>query len=363
VQRRDWAWDSPYLFLTNVRPARGHQAMDNLAIELHAYGRPLLVTGGPPPYGLKFLPPDRRADATKIEAYFNEESSYKFNTVIVDGYSQTRTAKAGVKPYDHPVAGHWHATAAFDLTDGRYALGYGIKAHSARVDFSVTHQRRVIHVRGLSCWVVTDTMRGGEKEEHEFSQIWKFPPHRGRDDGANTPVCGFTPDQVTCREGAIRTVDPDGPNLSLYQFSHLPLAYRKHVGETDPYRGWYARFLGDLIPAVDMHVTWRAKGASVVTTLAWPTPRAEPPPIRSFARGEVEPAEETSSFVAKLHNGDTLAFASTAKPCWSRDRAVSFAASCSGARNGRTEGLRFAHESPTSSSSAARMAALTPSLR
>jgi len=312
VQRRDWAWDSPYLLMTNARPARGHQSMDNLAIEVHAYGRPLLIRGGPPTYGLRFLPADRRADAEKIDAYFNEESSYKLNTVIVDGYSQTRTARVGVKPYDQPVAGRWHATAEFDLVDGHYALGYGIKAHSARVDFSVTHQRRVIHVRGLSCWVVTDTLRGAANEEHEFTQIWKFPPLRGKDDGHNAPVCGFTPEQVTFREAAIRTVDPDGPNLSLYQFSHLPLTYTKHVGETDPYRGWYARFFGDLIPAVDMHATWRAKGASVVTTLAWPTSGANPPPIRSFARGEMEPTQDTSSFVAKLDNSDTLAFAESA---------------------------------------------------
>ena len=312
AQRRDWSWDSPYLFMTNVRPTRGHQAMDNLAIEVHAYGRPLLVQGGPPPYGLKFLPPDKRADAAKIEAYFNEESSYKFNTVIVDGYSQTRTAKAGVTPYEQPVAGRWHATAAFDLMDGKYALGYGIKANSARVDFSISHQRRVIHVRDLTCWVITDTMHAQDDQEHEYTQIWKFPPLRGTDDGHNTPVCGFTPEQVTFREGSIRTMDLAGPNLWLYQFANLPLTYTKHVGETNPYRGWYARFLGDLIPAVDMHATWRGRGRSVVTTLVWPTPNATPPPIKSFITKGAEAIPETSAFSAALRDGTILGFAESA---------------------------------------------------
>jgi len=315
AQRRDWAWDSPYLFMSNVRPSRGHQAVDNLAIEVHAYGRPLLVQGGPPPYGLKFLPPDRRADATRIEAYFNEESSYKFNTVIVDGYSQTRTAKAGVTPHEQPVAGRWHASTAFDLMDGKYALGYGIRANSARVDFSISHQRRVIHVRDLSCWVITDTMHAQDDQEHEYTQIWKFPPWRGSEDGANTPVCGFTPDQVKFGDGSIRTVDPAGPNLWLYQFSNQPLTYTKRVGETDPYRGWYARFLGDLIPSVDMHSTWQAQGTSVVTTLLWPTP-AGAPPIKSFGDGGAEPVQAATAFSAVLRDGVTLAFAeSAAGPC------------------------------------------------
>ncbi len=312
AQRRDWSWDSPYLFMTNVRPTRGHQAMDNLAIEVHAYGRPLLVQGGPPPYGLKFLPPDKRADASKIEAYFNEESSFKFNTVIVDGYSQTRTAKAGVTPYEQPVPGRWHATPAFDLMDGKYALGYGIKANSARVDFSISHQRRVIHVRDLSCWVITDTMHAQDDQEHEYTQIWKFPPLRGPDDGHNAPVCGFTPEQVTFREGSIRTMDLAGPNLWLYQFANLPLTYTKHVGETNPYRGWYARFLGDLIPAVDMHATWRGRGRSVVTTLLWPTPNATPPPIKSFSTKGAEAIPETSAFSAALRDGTILGFADSA---------------------------------------------------
>ncbi len=312
AQRRDWAWDSPYLFMTNVRPTRGHQAMDNLAIEVHAYGRPLLVQGGPPPYGLKFLAPDKRADLAKIEAYFNEESSYKFNTVIVDGYSQTRTKKAGVTPYEQPVAGRWHASPAFDLVDGQYALGYGIKANSARVDFSISHQRRVIHVRDLSCWVITDTMHAQDDQVHEYTQIWKFPPFRGTDDGHNTPVCGFRPEQVTFREGSIRTMDPTGPNLWLYQFGNLPLTYTKHVGETNPYRGWYARFLGDLVPAVDMHATWRGRGRSVVTTLLWPTSDGKPPPIKSFSTKGAEPVPEVSAFTATLQDGTTLGFAESA---------------------------------------------------
>jgi hypothetical protein len=307
--RRDWGWDSPYLFMTNARPARGHQSMDNLAIEVHAYGRPLLVRGGPPPYGVKFLPADRRDDAPRIEEYFNERSSYKLNTVIVDDHSQVKAAPLADAAHEEPVTGRWHTSDSFDIVDGRYGLGYGPPDDPSAVDSSVTHQRRVIHVRELSCWVLSDAMLGKGDKEHDFTQIWKFPPFRDANDGANNPVCGFKPEQVTFGDGSIRTTDPHGPNLWLYQFSGLPIAYSKHVGETDPYRGWYARFIGDLIPAADVHATWRAADRSIVTTLLWPTPDGAPPPIKSFASTGVEAAQDTSSFNATLKNGATLAFA------------------------------------------------------
>jgi hypothetical protein len=149
-------------------------------------------------------------------------------------------------------------------------------------------------------------------KEREFTEIWKFPPFRDASDGANAPICGFTPEQVVFGDGSIRTTDPSGPNLQLYQFTNLPVTYVKHVGETNPYRGWYARFIGDLVPAVDMYTTWRARGPSLVATLLWPTPGGAAPPVKSFNKGGVENAQDTAAFSAVLKNGDTLAYAESA---------------------------------------------------
>jgi hypothetical protein len=309
VQRRDWKWDSPYLFFANARPARGHQSRDNLAIELHAYGRPLLVRGGSPPYGVKFLGEKRQADLDKIEEYLGEKSSFKLNTVVVDGYSQSRSGKPADSAYETPVSGRWHATNTFDLVDGRYDLGYGPPGDAEAVDQAVSHERRVIHVRDFGCWVLSDSMHAKDRKKHTFNQAWKFPPLRGANDGHNAPVYGFTQEQVVCGDGSIRTLDPNGPNLWLYHFSNQTISYQKYCEVTDPYRGWYARFVGDLIPAVDVHATWQATDRSVVTTLLWPTPGGAPPPIKSFVATSVEPAQDTSSFNATLKNGATLAFA------------------------------------------------------
>jgi hypothetical protein len=314
AQRRDWRWDSPYLFMTNARPSYGHHSMDNLAIELHAYGRPLLVRGGPPPYGIRYLPVDRSSDIDKVAEYFGEHSSWKVNTVLVDGQSQAKSAKWADAGYEKPVDGRWHSSQAFDLVDGRYSLGYGPHDDSSKVDFTVSHQRRAIHVRNLSCWVVTDTMSSPDGEDHEFTQIWKFPPLQDLNDARRMAVCGFSPEQVLFGDRIIRTADPQGPNLSLYHFTNVPLSYSKHVGEANPYRGWYARSIGDLLPAVDMHATWKARGKSTVTTVLWPTP-SNAPPIKAIADSSAERDPTVSAFTATLKDGATLAFSeSVAEP-------------------------------------------------
>jgi hypothetical protein len=311
VQRRDWEWDSPYLFMTNSRPSGGHQSMDNLAIELHAYGRALLVRGGPPSYGLMYLPADRRADAAKIEDYFSEHSSHKLNTVLVDGRSQARRAKSADAGFGEPVEGRWHSTDAFDLVDGRYDLGYGSHEDPSSVDFSVAHQRRIIHVRSLACWILTDTMISRDDRNHEFTQIWKFSPPEGPVASKHGTLCGFKDEQVQVGDRVIQTLDPSGPNLALYQFGNVPLTYSKYFGETNPYRGWYARTIGDLTPSVDIHATWRAQGVSSVTTLLWPTSSGTPP-IRSIDRSGDWRSQAVTGLTAVLKDGSTLGFAASA---------------------------------------------------
>jgi hypothetical protein len=311
AQRRDWKWDSPYLFMTNSRPSGGHQSMDNLAIELHAYGRAFLVRGGPPPYSLMYLPADRRADVAKIEAYFSEHSSHKLNTVLVDGRSQARCSTSATTSFDEPVEGRWHATDAFDLVDGRYDLGYGSHEDPSSADFSVTHQRRIIHVRSLACWILTDTMTCRDDRKHEFTQIWKFSPPEGPVASKHGTLCGFKAEHVQAGDRVIRTLDPSGPNLALYQFGNVPLTYSKYFGETNPYRGWYARTIGELTPSVDIHTTWRAQAVSSVATLLWPTPSGTPP-IRSIDRSGDTRSQAVTGFTAVLKDGSTLGFAESA---------------------------------------------------
>jgi len=310
VQRRDATWDSPYLFFMNARPATGHHAMDNLAIEVHAFGRPLLVRAGPPFYSPKFLPPDRRPDATEIEEYFGEPSSYKVNTVIVDGKSQCRSGPPATSASASPIAERWHSSDAFDLVEGTYSLGYG-EARPGTVadgDRSVTHRRRVIFVRRLGAWLVADTMAAADGRPHDYARVWKFPPRLTGSSAGNTPVHGFSASEVVLDGRGIHTADPQGPNLWIFQAGNQPMSHVRFYGNRHPYRGWYARYLGDVTPAVDVHSQWTATGTSTQVAILWPRRDATPPPVTRITRpsddGDTGPLHVT----VMLAGGEYLAY-------------------------------------------------------
>jgi len=311
VQRRDNEWNSPFLFFMNARPTNGHHAMDNLAIEIHAYGRSLLVRGGPPFYTPKFLPPAFRSDATAIEEYVGERSSFKLNTVVVDGKSQCRSGRPADSVYESPILERWHSSGEFDLVEGVYDLGYGdVKPGAiADGDRSVKHRRRVIFVRRHALWIIADTMLADDDRQHEFTRIWKFPPRLTGPAAGHTPVWGFGDDEIVLDSNGVHTADTEGPNLWILNFGQQPLHQRKFFGERSPYRGWYSRYLGDMTPAVDVHSTWMATGASTQVAVLWPMADSSPPPIVSTSKPDTSQAMATVAFTMKLRGGARLAFA------------------------------------------------------
>jgi len=312
VQRGSWDWASGYLFFMNARPAAGHFTMDNLCVELHAYGRPLLVRGGPPHYALHFLPAEHRGSAEAVERYFGETSSYKLNTVVVDGFSQVRVGNPATVPHELPITARWHTSKTFDYVEGIYELGYGERSKPATHVRGVTHHRQVVFVRPLTCWLVVDSMRSTSKVPHAYTQIWKVPPWLEAPEGGGESVSGFTEEQVVSDRAGFHTSDPAGPNLWLHQSRNVKLTTEFHRGERDPYLGWYARQLGDLVPATDVHVRFGGSGDVVVTTLLWPTPGADAP-FTPAGRAEVGGAAVLSQLEAWHHDGARVASAASAR--------------------------------------------------
>ena len=270
AQRRDWRWDSPYLFLQGSRPGRGHKNMGHNAIQIMAYGRPLLVSDGVPVYSPDQLPEDMRPDFTAINELFGEHSSLKVNTVIVDGKSQNEKAPVAQTAHPAPIDMRWHTSENFDFAEGLYDLGYPKPG--------VDHRREVIFVRNPGFWIVTDVMANHDNAKHEFTQIWNFPPHL---EGPKSHLSGFKNEEVEPdpASGNLHTADPNGPNVWLYHFGASPLEYVKHYGEKNPYLGWYASGFGSLTPAPSVMVKWQSPSHSVLITVIWPTPNGTRPDV------------------------------------------------------------------------------------
>lgn len=298
TQRLGWGWSSPYLFMQTSRPARGHHNMGCNAIQVTAYGRPLLVTAGPPVYGPDQLRPELRPDIEAINGLFGEESSLKLNTVIVDGQSQIYRDVLPVAP-STPLPARWYSSSRFDFMEGTYDRGYG--------NAKATHRREVIFVRDPGFWIVTDVLKNTDRLEHTFTQIWNFPASAG---AAHDPGNGFAQGEVTADDAAqnIHTSDPDGPNVWLYHSSGRPLAYTQFFGQKNPYRGWYRPGFGDFYPAAQVFSDWKSREDSVVVTVIYPTPQAGPPAME-WKNTSVKDDPSQAAFSMKPAHGGEVSFA------------------------------------------------------
>lgn len=273
VQRSSWGKDAGYLFFFYRRAARGHSMAGCNSIQLGAYGRQLLVAGGSANY--------KRASKNfpGSTAYLAEESSFKVNTIVVDGRSQNGGSLQGLpsgangKPNStvvpsEPVQSRWYTSVHFDVIEGLFAEGYrgSLDDPEASLIEGVSHCRQVVFVRSLMLWLVVDIMR--TTGNHRYTQVWKFSaPNNGLD------IPGFTKGQIALlpQDRIVRTTDPkpDAVNVSLQQFGVAGLTYNSYFGEghfgyvgSDP--------LSEPVPAVDVHVEWAGTANQVLITVIAP---------------------------------------------------------------------------------------------
>jgi len=271
AQRLNWRWDSPYLFMQGCRRGRGHSTMGHNALQVIAYGRPLLVSAGPPVYAPEQLPESLRPDFLAINELLGEHSSWKANTVLVDGHSQNRNAPVSQTAPPEPIAMRWHTSPRLDFMEGYYDEGYPKPG--------VSHRRQVIFVRNPGFWIVTDIMVNTDRREHQFTQVWNFP---GDQQQTRPLAYGFKNEQVVldATGHGIHTADPSGPNLWMSHCGGGALDYVKHCGEKNPYLGWFSPGFGNLLPAPQVLVNWHSSANSVLMTVICPTPGPQAPGLK-----------------------------------------------------------------------------------
>ncbi len=294
VQRKNWNWDSHYLFFQDCRPARGHVNMGHNAIQVSAFGRPLLVSAGPPVYDTSQLVDSLVPDFNAINNLLGETSSLKVNTIIVDGKSQI-PGNVAQTAYTTPIDERWHSSANFDFLEGNYTLGYPTPGR-------VNHRRQVIFVRSLGCWIVTDILSNLDKAKHSFTQIWNFLGYQANN---KTLAYGFQKNQMVLDAKGIHTNDSTGPNILLYHIGGNKINDTLYFGQKNPYLGWFSPTYGNLIPAPQVFSTWKSNNNSVMTTIIWPTQTNAAPPYSSLTNLS-DSTTSRSGFSMKLNDGRRL---------------------------------------------------------
>jgi len=269
VQRGGWNWDSPYLFFHGSRPSRGHHDMGKNSVQLTAFGRPMLVYAGAAVYFPGQLPVDLRSQFKAINELLGEDSSWKVNTMLVDGASQNYPAlnKLLQAAPDKTVDARWFTSPTFDYVEGFHDGGYtGVASRSG-----ATHRRQAVFLRDPGIWILVDTVNSTDSKPHEFIQNWNIP---GNETNGPVKVYGFGKDQLSADASArtVRTSDPEGPNLTLIHAGLMggDLRYISHYGEKNPWRGWYSYIFGGLVPAHQVEARFHATGPATLITILQP---------------------------------------------------------------------------------------------
>jgi hypothetical protein len=266
ILRNGWTRDAIHLYLKGGRKGTGHSAATSNQIQLTAWGRILLTRGGSGLYGAGPFP--------GYDEYIN--SSFSYNTITVDGETQ---ANPGMPMQKAPVACRWLASPAFDFAEGWHEAGYDGVADP------VVHARQVIFLKKAGIFLVRDRMQAAQ--EHTYAQTWCLAKD-------------FTPAQVKCDGAAqaVRTQDPNGPNLEILHVGGATVTYSTSHGEKTPVvRGWRDKEF----PAVDVVASWRGAETHLLTLLCPSGPQGTP--IASVERNLIRDA---STFAIHLKDGSRI---------------------------------------------------------
>ncbi len=329
LMRNGWASKSHWLYFANTPPGRGHRQLDQNGIQISAFGRELLTCAGPPPYNPTFVVASQADDYNGFASYQGEGSSYKCNTVVVDGRSQNEGGIVNATVTNSTMPNPWFTSADFDYVEGTYSAGYGGEGvynrflplgDSGEAINGITHKRAVIFLRHAGIWLVTDRMTPSDALSHSYRQVWNFP-------AGNNTYAGFLPSEVSTDMAtlSVRTTSTNGPNVSLHHLGPRWVNLLTYSGSRTPYAGWWGSGIGGLrLETANVHAVLNGSGPQMFVTAIVPSDTGTTGPVNTgFTQGPLS----TTSIVDRsfgLVNGSTVRFveAQQAQTLQIGDRAV-----------------------------------------
>ncbi len=116
----------------------------------------------------------------------------------------------------------------------------------------VKNSRQILQLRNSRLFIITDTIAGSDLSTHTFSVGYNLALS-SKSEGAPKPLA---PDQLQIDEQneILRANNPDGPSVSIYQFSDQPIHYQKGPDASLDYQA-YAPRLGSSIGIANQQIT------------------------------------------------------------------------------------------------------------
>ncbi len=245
--RDTWEADAAYLTFDATRWGGAHCHLSRNAIQVHAFGRSLLVDPGRISYEM----------SDPLGPY--AKSTRAHNTVSLNGWNQFTTNPDDFRAFHAPgfdcvtskyTGGYWPAPFGWWFFEG---LGHGLAATHARHLFWA-HGRCIVVIDEITRW--NEAGRGPAYESPSLELNWQFAPGTVTLDHARRQAhTGYADANLLLRIAHA----PDNAVLEL------------HEGETSPPRGWIRdahRYVGTPAPQVSLACRpWNGHMETLVTVL------------------------------------------------------------------------------------------------
>jgi hypothetical protein len=226
-----------------------------------------------------------------------------------------------------PAPFRWRSSGRFDLGEAVYRGAYQkLPTFKGQWDYTLAQvppgkaieevqtTRQVLHLRGERLFVVTESVRFTRGEdvgaEHQFSIPYRLALST-REKDASRP---FGPQQLqfeTTDSGTscVRSDNPDGPSVSLYQVASVPIRYRRGPEAKPDFRFYSARLTGQVgIAEQEVFAEFAAPGGAPLTLVSV---IASSPPGGQDRIAGIEPHSSgpgAVGFRATLKWGDQIAY-------------------------------------------------------
>ncbi len=245
--RDDWGTDATFLTFDATRLGSAHGHLSRNAIQLHAFGRSLIVDPGRIVYEMR----------DPLGPYC--KSTRAHSTVNLNGWNQFTTNPDSFRSFHAPgydcvsskySAGYWQGKYGWWFFEG---LGHGLAA---------THTRHLFWVHGRWAVVIDEIVRWDEKgrgtefESPNLELNWQLSPGKVEIDATRRRVI---------------TRHADANLLLCFAQAPANAEIELHEGGKDPHRGWirdFPRYAGIPSPQVSLVCRpWQGHVETLVTLL------------------------------------------------------------------------------------------------
>lgn len=225
VMRENWSPKARYLYFHDYRPGENGSWRHHKNLYVQAFGQRMLT-------------------AFRWESPLLVDGAGNMHSPLHDLYPESYDGRRGLfgshgerSAWQEPQPNRWHTSDRFDLAEGNLKIPFAEKFDDKPAVFidDVSHGRQVVYLRDAGAWIVTDRITA--EKAHDFQLMWGFdadqinPPGWEKDwrnknkaaEGANKKA--YSKEQITAdpKAGAIRTENPDRPNLSIFHAASIPL--------------------------------------------------------------------------------------------------------------------------------------------